>query len=101
MLRLLGLDLLSNSQLWLLIFAGGGLSVVIGWIFDFIMGRTGLGVIGNTFVVILSTIIAFGLYSLGFGRPRIEAAPLILATLCASIVAGMFLATTLKRRAFG
>jgi hypothetical protein len=100
MLKLLGLDLVSNSSFWLVILAGIGLSILLAWIFDFILGQTGLGVIGNTCVVILSVIIGFLLYNQVLGRPRMDMAPALLAVLVTTVISGMFAASYLRRRAF-
>jgi uncharacterized membrane protein YeaQ/YmgE (transglycosylase-associated protein family) len=101
MLRLLGLDLLSNSQLWLIVIVGVAMAIIIGWICEFIMGHVGLGVIGNTAVVAAGFLLAFVIHTWFFGRARVEGAPALLAIMGASVVLSILGATFLKRKAFG
>jgi hypothetical protein len=101
MLRLLGLDLLSNSQLWLIVIVAGGAAIVIAWIYEYIMGQVGLGVIGNTVVVATGFALAFVVHTYFFGKARVEGAPALLAIMGASVVISMLGASLLKRKAFG
>jgi hypothetical protein len=101
MLRYVGLDLLSNSQLFVLAVTIFALAILIGWILEFVMGNIGMGVVGNTLMVFFGIMLAFLVNTNVYGRATIQMFPSLLAITSTSVAVTVLFGAWLRRRMYG
>jgi ABC-type branched-subunit amino acid transport system permease subunit len=97
MMKMLGFGDINSLEWWTIVLSGTAIALIVGWLLDLVVGRTGFGILGNALIAVLGSCVALVAYRNYIGEVGVGVLPMVMGAVTVSVVAHFFLLFYLRR----